>query len=69
MRIHKNAEGKIDVYFRVGSAYRPAKLLVKCGEDVIMNKKKAIMTPGEMEKITLDAEKITGDIVLTMEEA
>jgi len=66
-RISADAEGKIDVYFRVGSAYRPAKLVVRCGETVLATRKKPIMTPGEMEKITLDASKITGDITLSME--
>ena len=68
-RISKDAEGKVDVYFRVGSAYRPANLVVRCGEDVLMRRKKQIMTPGEMEKVTLDTAKITGDITLAMEEA
>ncbi len=68
-RISNGAKGKIDVYFRVGSAYRPASLVVKCGEEVLLRRKKAIMTPGEMEKITLDAERISGDITLAIEEA
>lgn len=68
-RVSGGAKGKIDVYFRVGSAYRPASLVVKCGEEVLLRRKKAIMTPGEMEKITLDAEKISGDITLAIEEA
>ncbi len=66
-RISADATGKLDVYFRVGSAYRPAKLVVKCGDEVLATRRKAIMTPGEMEKITLDADKITGDITLEME--
>ena len=68
-RVSKSAEGKQDIYFRVGSAYRPATLLVKCGDETILTRKKQIMTPGEMEKISIDAAKITGDITLEIEEA
>ncbi len=66
-RISADAQGKIDVYFRVGNAYRPAKVVVRCGEEVLATRRKQIMTPGEMEKITIDAAKITGDITLAME--
>jgi len=68
-RITENASGKQDIYFRVGSAYRPATLVVKCGDEVVLTRKKPIMTPGEMEKISIDAAKITGDITLEIEEA
>lgn len=67
-RISNQADGKVDIYFRVGNAYRPANLTVFCGNDVIMRRRKQIMTPGEMEKVTLDASKITGDVTLVMEE-
>ncbi len=66
-RISADAQGKLDVYFRVGSAYRPAKLVVRCGDEVLVTRRKQIMTPGEMEKVTIDAAKITGDITLAME--
>ena len=68
-RVSEGATGKLDIYFRVGSAYRPATLIAKCGDEVILTRKKQIMTPGEMEKITVDAAKITGDITLEIEEA
>ena len=41
-RVSKSAEGKQDIYFRVGSAYRPATLLVKCGDETILTRKKQI---------------------------
>lgn len=66
--ISADAEGKIDVYFRVGSAYRPATVCVKCGSETVMTRKKQIMTPGEMEKISIDMSRITGDITLEIEE-
>ena len=63
-KLSAGAAGKVDLYFRVGSAYKGATLLVKCGETELVRRKKPIMTPGEMEKITVDAEKITGDVTL-----
>ena len=62
-------EKPIDLYFRVGAAYRGATLEVLSGDTVIFSRKKQIMTPGEMEKISIDAAKITGDITLEIEEA
>ena len=63
-RVSVGASGKLDLYFRVGSAYKGATLVVKCGETELVRRKKPIMTPGEMEKITMDAAKITGDVTL-----
>lgn len=48
------ASGKLDLYFRVDNAYRPARLTVTCGDKVLISRKKQIMTPGEMEKVTVD---------------
>ena len=42
-------EGEAALYFRVGSAVKPARLTVKCGETVLKTLKKPVMTPGEME--------------------
>jgi thioredoxin reductase len=63
-RIHKDKTGKVDLYFRVGAAYKPAQLDIYSGEQLIASRKKAVMTPGEMEKVTLDMEKVTGDLTL-----
>lgn len=63
------ASGKLDLYFRVGNAYKPARLTVSCGDKVLVNRKKQIMTPGEMEKITIDATNLTGDVHVRVEEA
>ena len=63
------ATGKLDVYFRVGAAYRGATLEVLSGDEVIFSRKKQIMTPGEMEKVTIDAEKLTGDVTVRLKQA
>lgn len=66
-RISDRAEGKIDLYFRVGAAYRGAGAEVWCGGKKILSRKKQIMTPGEMEKLTIDASLITGDVTLRLD--
>lgn len=66
-RISKNAEGNVDIYFRVGAAYRGASVEVYSGGEKIFGRKKQIMTPGEMEKITLKAEAIKGDVTVRLD--
>ena len=60
-------EGKLDIYFRVGSVATGASVQVVVGGEVVYSRKKQIMTPGEMEKITLDAAKITGDVTVRLD--
>ena len=61
-RVAADAEGKIDLYFRVGSVQKPAACEVRCGGEVVATRRKPVMTPGEMEKITVEAAKISGDL-------
>ncbi len=61
-------EGQVALYFRVGSAYKPAKLTVKCGETVLKAQKKMVMTPGEMEKVVIDLGKVDQDVAVCVEE-
>jgi len=68
-QIHLGGEGKQALYFRVSGAVRKADLTVKCGDTVIASRKKPIMTPGEMEKIEVDASKITGDVTVEVKGA
>lgn len=53
-RLSADASGKIDFYFRVGGVVKPARLTVKCGGVELVSRKKQIMTPGEMEKVTVE---------------
>lgn len=55
--IDENPED-VQIYFRVGAIAKPAVVEVRSGETVLLRKKKPIMTPGEMETITLPAGKI-----------
>ena len=61
-------EGEAALYFRVGSAVKPARLTVKCGETVLKMLKKPVMTPGEMEKAVIDLAKVDGDVTVCVEE-
>lgn len=61
-------EGEAALYFRVGSAVKPARLTVKCGETVLKTLKKPVMTPGEMEKVVIDLAKVDGDVTVCVEE-
>ena len=66
-RISAMNEGKLDIYFRVGSVCRGASVQVIVNGESVYSRKKQIMTPGEMEKITLDAAKITGDVTVRLD--
>ena len=66
-RIRAAAEGKLDIYFRVGSVVKGASVQVVVNGEVVYSRKKQIMTPGEMEKIALDAAKITGDVTVRLD--
>lgn len=63
------AEGKVDLYFRVGSVYKPGKLSVTCGDKTLLSRTKQIMTPGEMEKVTIDVTGLSGDVQVCVEGA
>ncbi len=62
------ASGKLDLYFRVGNAYKPARLTVTSGGKTLVDRKKQIMTPGEMEKVTVDVTGLTDDVHVRVEE-
>ncbi len=66
--LSSNAFGKTDLYFRVGNAYKPARLKVLCGDKTLLDRKKQIMTPGEMEKVTVDLTGLSEDIRVCVEE-
>lgn len=53
-------EGDVEVYFRVADVYRDATIKVSDGEKVILSRKKLKFAPGEMESVTLKADKLEG---------
>lgn len=52
------AEENVTVYFRVADVYRDVRIVVRDGENVLINKKKQKVAPGEMEALTLTKEMI-----------
>ena len=54
------AEENVTVYFRVSDVYRDVRIVVRDGENVLINKKKQKVAPGEMETVTLSADMIKG---------
>ena len=48
----------VTVYFRVADVWHDVKIVVKDGEDVVLEKKKIKVAPGEMETVTLKADMI-----------
>ena len=52
------ADENVTVYFRVADVYRDVLIVVRDGENVIVNKKKQKVAPGEMETVTLTKEMI-----------
>ena len=53
-----SAEENVTVYFRVADVYRDVAIVVRDGENVLINKKKQKVAPGEMEAITITADMI-----------
>ena len=51
---------KVTVYFRVADVYRDVRIVVRDGENVIINKKKQKVAPGELETVTLTPAMIEG---------
>jgi pyruvate/2-oxoglutarate dehydrogenase complex dihydrolipoamide dehydrogenase (E3) component len=47
------------VYFRVADVYRDCRVVVRCGEQVLYDKKKQKLAPGEMETVTLTGEMLS----------
>lgn len=69
-KIDKNAGQDVTLFFRVNNVYKKCKLVLKCGEEILAQKTRPIVLPGEMETITLKKEqldRLNGKIELSME--
>ena len=70
--IDTNCDEDINLFMRVRNIYKNKKLVVKNGENIILEKKRFHMIPSEMENIKINKEllnNITGDISVCVEEA
>ena len=63
-KIVKGDDEKVSVYFRVLFPEDNVKLVAKCGETVIAQKKEIRVNPGEMCHLKVDTSKITGDEIV-----
>ena len=74
-RINKETDKDVKLYFRVGQVFKNVKLVVKCGDEVIMSKnKKKKMAPGEMENVLIKLDTVKSlpadsTLTVTIEEA
>lgn len=57
-RIDKQVEGNVKLFFRVRNTFQNPVIRVKSGEKVLMERKKKVATPGEMETLILTQEKL-----------
>ena len=57
-KINSKTDGDVNLYFRVGSVYKGAKIVVTCGDKVILSKKRPRMCPSEMETVTIKQDVI-----------
>lgn len=73
-RINKKTDKDVKLYFRVGQVFKNVKLVVKCGDEVIMSKNKKKMAPGEMENVLIKLDTVKSlpadsTLTVTIEEA
>lgn len=59
-KIDKNIKGDVKLFFRVTGEYKNAKIVIKNGEKVVKEIKKLVVTPGEMQTVTLKENEILG---------
>lgn len=57
-KINSKTDDDVNLYFRVGSVYKGAKIVVTCGDEVILSKKRPRMCPSEMETVTIKKDVI-----------
>ena len=57
-RINKETDKDVKLYFRVGKVFKNVKLVVKCGDEIIMSKNKKKMAPGEMENVLIKLDTV-----------
>ncbi len=69
-RIDKNLDGNVKLFFRVTNTFKDCTITAKCGDKVLVQKKKKIAVPGEMETLMLLKTKlddVEGDIEVSLE--
>ena len=72
--INLDEQEDVKIYFRVGNVYHDKRVVVTCGDKVLLNRKKIKLAPGEMENVIIKAKDIAemspaDEIVISIEEA
>lgn len=57
-KLDKNISGNVKLFFRVRNTFKNCTVTVKCGDEILLQRKKRIVVPGEMETLLLTQEKI-----------
>lgn len=60
-------KGDVEIFFRTDNVYKGCKVVAECGGRTLYSKKRMIVAPGEMEKITLRKEDIDGGVTVRLE--
>ncbi len=73
-RINLDEKEDVKIYFRVANVYHDKRIVVTCGDKVLLNRKKIKLAPGEMENVIIKAKDIAemtanDEIVVSIEEA
>ena len=59
--------GEVEIFFRADNVYKGVKVVVESEGKVLYSKKRLILAPGEMEKITVDKSAVTDDVTVRLE--
>lgn len=57
-KINKGVDGNVKLFFRVKNTFKNCTIRIKSGDEVILERKKKIAVPGEMETLILTADKV-----------
>ena len=57
-------DGKVTLYFRVLQPEENVRLVARCGDEVIATHKEFRVNPGEMNHLTVETAKLSGDITV-----
>ncbi len=69
-KIDKNIAGNVKLFFRVRNTFKNCKIKVQCGGQTIIERKKRVVAPGEMETLILPeatVKGLQGELVLSLE--
>ena len=69
-KIDRSISGAVEIFFRVTKEFRACTIVARCGDRVIARRKRPVVVPGEMERISIPADAVAsleGDLTLSLE--